>query len=49
MTFGSAVFTTKNAQNKQLPCGIFTVNLVAKNRKTACELTRGNLPDVQTH
>ena len=36
MTSGSAVFTTKNAQNRQLPCGIFTVSLVAKNRKTAC-------------
>ena len=37
MTFGSAVFTTKNAQSRQLPCGIFAVSLVAKNRKTACE------------
>ena len=40
MTSGSAVFTTKNAQNRQLPCGIFTVSLVAKNRKTACENKR---------
>ena len=40
MTSGSAVFTTKNAQNRQLPCGIFTVSLIAKNRKTACENKR---------
>ena len=33
-------FQNKNAQNEQLPCGIFTVSLVAKNRKTACENKR---------
>ena len=40
MTSGIAVFTTKNALNRQLPRGIFTVRLVAKNRKTACENKR---------
>ena len=39
MTSGSAV-STKNAQNRQLPCGIFAVSLVAKNGKTACENKR---------
>ena len=37
MTSCSAAFTTKNARNRQLPCDIVTVSLVAKNRETACE------------